>query len=71
MAGDRYFISDQYVPYYITCTVIKWIDLFTRRDYRDVIVDSLNHCCKEKSITIYAWVIMSNHMHLVAQASIF
>jgi putative transposase len=69
MAGDRYFISDQHIPYYVTCTVIKWIDLFTRRDYRDVIVDSLNHCCNEKGITIYAWVIMSNHMHLVAQAS--
>jgi hypothetical protein len=41
MSGARYVISDQHVPYFITCTVIKWIDLFMRQDYRDVIVDSL------------------------------
>ncbi|WP_028980141.1 REP-associated tyrosine transposase [Sporocytophaga myxococcoides] len=69
MAGDRYIISDQHVPYFITCTVIKWIDLFTRKDYRDIIVDSLNYCSREKHVTIYAWVIMSNHIHLALKAS--
>ncbi|MFN3403313.1 MAG: REP-associated tyrosine transposase [Cytophagaceae bacterium] len=68
MSGDKYLITDQHVPYYVTCSVIHWIDLFTRKDYRDIIVDSLNYCIKEKNVTIYAWVIMSNHIHLAAQA---
>lgn len=69
MSGDKYLISDQHAPYFITCTVIKWIDLFTRIDYRDVIVDSLNYCIKEKYLAIYAWVIMSNHIHLTVQCN--
>lgn len=67
MSGDRYQISDQHAPYFITCTVVRWIDLFTRKDYKDIIVDSLNHCVREKSLTVYGWVIMSNHIHLVGR----
>lgn len=40
MSGDRYYISDQHAPYFVTCTVIHWIDVFT---YKDIIVNSLNH----------------------------
>ena len=67
MSGSKYLISDQHSPYFITCTVIHWIDLFTREDYRNVIVDSLNYCIKNKNLTVYSWVIMSNHIHLAAQ----
>ncbi|MEQ8807545.1 MAG: transposase [Imperialibacter sp.] len=67
MFGSGYIIGDQHNPYFLTCTVIEWIDLFTRRDYKDAIVDSLNHCVAEKHLTIYAWVIMSNHIHLVGR----
>lgn len=67
MSGDKYLISDQHVAYFITCTVIQWIDLFTRESYREIVVDSLNYCTKEKHLTIYAWIIMSNHIHLAVQ----
>lgn len=67
MSGDRYYISDQHATYFITCTVIYWIDLFTRQSYRDIIVNSLNFCIREKHLVVYAWVIMSNHIHLVVR----
>jgi REP element-mobilizing transposase RayT len=66
MSGDRYFINDQHSRYFLTLTVIHWIDLFTRKEYRDVLVDSLKYCQAAKGLEIYAWVIMSNHIHLVA-----
>lgn len=65
MSGDRYLISDQQARYFLTMTVIQWIDVFSRREYRDILVDSLNYCIKAKGVDIYAWVIMSNHVHLV------
>lgn len=67
MSGDKYFINDQHGIYFLTVTVVNWIGLFTRIDYRDIIVDSLNYCVKHKGLIIYAWVIMSNHLHLVCQ----
>jgi putative transposase len=34
-----------------------------------IIVDSLNYCIVNKGITIYAWCLMTNHLHLVARAN--
>ena len=67
MSGDQYRIADQHACYFLTMTVVYWIDIFSRREYRDVVVDALNHCTKAKGLSIYAWVIMSNHVHLVAR----
>ena len=65
MSGDKYLISDKAGSYFVTFTVIHWIDIFSRKEYRDIIVESLNYCIAEKSLVVYAWVIMSNHVHLI------
>jgi putative transposase len=67
MAGDRYFIKDQKATYFLTLTVVNWIDIFTRVDYRDAVVDSLNYCINEKGLILNSWVIMSNHIHLIGR----
>ena len=51
--------------YFVTCTVVHWVDVFTRVEYRKLVVDSLIHCQKEKGLRIHAYVIMSNHIHLL------
>ncbi|WP_242692135.1 REP-associated tyrosine transposase [Aridibaculum aurantiacum] len=66
--GYAYKISDAGAVYFITCTVNKWVDVFTRKDYCDIIIDSLNFCVENKGLIIYGYVIMSNHLHLLVQA---
>ena len=39
--------------------------IFSLKEYRDIIVDSLNYCIAEKDLKVYAWVIMSIHVHLI------
>ena len=51
--------------YFTTSTVIDWVDIFTRASYRHIVVDSLAYCQKAKGLKIYAWVLMSNHLHMV------
>ena len=68
MSGDRYIISDQNSMYFLTFTIVGWIDVFTRKEYKLEIVDSLNYCISEKGLKVYAWCIMSNHIHLIASA---
>ncbi|PLW94216.1 MAG: transposase [Marinilabiliales bacterium] len=51
--------------YFVTFAVVEWIDVFTRTDYKDIILESLRHCQKEKGMEIYAWCIMTNHIHLI------
>lgn len=55
--------------YFLTLTVVGWIDVFTRKNHRDAIIESLKYCQKEKGLIIYAFVIMSNHLHLIVNTS--
>jgi REP element-mobilizing transposase RayT len=68
MSGDRYYIRDQNALYFITPTIVNWLDVFIRQEYKYVIVDSLNYCVDKKGLNIYAWCLMTSHMHLVASA---
>jgi len=63
-----YSISDQGAIHFITCTVGNWVDVFSRRTYVDIVADSLNYCINNKGLTVYGYVIMSNHIHLLIQA---
>ena len=53
--------------YFITFTVVGWIDVFTRRDYCDIIIKNLKYCQQHKGMELYAYVIMPSHIHLVAR----
>ncbi len=52
--------------YFITMTVVGWIDVFTRINHKLTIVDALKYCQKHKGLDLYAWCLMSNHLHLIA-----
>jgi REP element-mobilizing transposase RayT len=53
---------------YITCTIVGWMDLFSRPVYRDIVIDSLRFCQTEKGLQIFAYVLMSNHLHLIVKS---
>jgi len=51
--------------YFITPTIVEWIDLFTRKEYCELILDSLKFCQQKKGLVIHAWCIMPSHLHLI------
>jgi REP element-mobilizing transposase RayT len=66
--GFKYSIGGKGI-YFITFTVVDWVDVFTRRIYKDILVDSLKFCQQHKGLDIYSWVIMTNHVHLIVSTS--
>lgn len=56
--------------FFITITVIDWVDVFTREEYKNLIVESLDFCRRKKGLCIYAWVLMTNHLHLIVSHNI-
>ena len=52
--------------FFVTLTVVSWVDVFTRRHYCEELVKNIQYCQKHKGLELYAYVIMSNHMHWVA-----
>ncbi|WP_306565769.1 transposase [Flavobacterium lindanitolerans] len=62
---EGHIITEQEKAHFITATLVDWIDVFTRKNYRDCIIDCLDFCIKNKGMTVYGFVIMSNHIHLI------
>ncbi len=68
-------MSDKYTPrnpdgiYFLTMTVVEWVDVFTRREYKQLIVESLRYCQQHKGLELYAWCLMPSHLHLLARAA--
>jgi REP element-mobilizing transposase RayT len=65
--SDGYKIRDQQAVYFVTFTIVDWVDLLTRESYRDVLLENLNFYHEQRGLCIYAYVVMSNHMHLILQ----
>jgi putative transposase len=63
-----YKIVDPEGIYFITFATVEWIDVFTRPKYKDLLIESLKYCIEKKSLIVYSYVIMTNHIHLIASS---
>ncbi len=61
----NYKFWDQNRLHFISFSVVNWIDALTRPQYKDIIVESAKYCIKNKGLEIYAWCIMTNHVHMI------
>ncbi len=51
--------------YFVSFAVVYWIDVFIRRNYKDILIESLRYCQQNKGLRIHAWCIMTSHLHLI------
>ena len=68
MSEGGYKIRNQCAVHFITFAVVEWVDVFTNKSYRDIVLDSIRFCQKEKGLLLHSWCIMSNHVHLIVSA---
>ena len=61
----KYKFNNEAGLYLVTMVTVYWLDVFTRRLYKDIVINSLKYCIAEKGLIVYAFVIMSNHIHLI------
>jgi REP element-mobilizing transposase RayT len=62
-----YKISEKNGLYFLTFQVVGWVDIFTRKVYKDIVIESFVYCQNNKGLELFAYVIMSNHIHLLAR----
>ncbi len=67
--SDSYQIKDQSAMHFLTLQVVFWLDVFTRESYRKIIIESLRYCRDNKSLEVFGYVIMSNHVHLLVSSA--
>ena len=54
--------------YFVSFAVQSWVDVFTRNVYKDILIENLIYCQNNKGLEIFAWCIMTNHVHLMIRA---
>jgi len=69
MADSGYKIRNQYAIHFLTFTVVSWVDIFTRKECRDILIDAFKYCIDQKGMLLYAFEIMSNHIHVIMAAN--
>lgn len=66
--GQSYSINNPEGVYFITFATVEWVDVFTRKRYVEIVIDSLKYCQEKKGLNIHGWCLMSNHIHLIVSA---
>ncbi|RRQ50221.1 hypothetical protein DZC72_06560 [Maribacter algicola] len=64
MSGNYKFHNHEGL-YFVSFAVAKWLDVFSRNEYKDILIESLSNCQNKKGKEIMAWCIMTNHINLV------
>ena len=69
MAKDRYKIKSNTHPHFITATTVNWIPVFAIPTAVEILYESLRYLQASDGLNLYGYVIMENHLHLIAAAS--
>jgi putative transposase len=67
---SAYQIKEQDKVHYLTLQIVYWIDIFSRKQYKDIIIESFKYCQQHKGLELFAYVIMSNHIHMIVRSSL-
>jgi len=51
--------------YFVSFSVVNWIDVFIRREYQEILISSITYCQQNKNLKIYCYCIMPSHVHFI------
>jgi REP element-mobilizing transposase RayT len=68
MPRSRYRIFETEYPYFMTCSIVGWLPLFTRPEAVKFVLDSWKYSQRERGLKLFGYVVMENHVHLIASA---
>ena len=66
---EGYVIRDQTLPHFLTVTIVDWVDVFSRKNYREAVIECFDFCIKNKGMILYSYAIMSNHIHMIVNTN--
>jgi putative transposase len=67
--SSKYKVGEDAIAHFVTFSVVGWIDVFSREQYKELFIESLKYCQENKGMVLHAWVIMTNHVHLIISSN--
>ncbi len=68
MGRSRYRFIHPDQPHFLTVSVLHWLPVFTRPESVNILLSSLQYLCS-RGLRLYAWVVLEDHLHLIAQSA--
>ena len=68
MTRTRYRIFETEYPYFMTCTIVGWLPVFTRPEAVQILFDCWRFLQQERQFNLYGYVVLENRLHLIASA---
>ena len=69
MSKTRYkIVTDGGEPYFLTCAVVNWLPVFGNPKIAEICLDSLRFLHDHRRLVLHGYVLMENHLHLVASS---
>jgi REP element-mobilizing transposase RayT len=68
MPRTRYRIYETEYPYFLTCTIVGWLPVFTRPAAVHILFDCWRYLQANKGFVLFGYVVLENHLHLIASA---
>ncbi|MDB5257888.1 MAG: Transposase like protein [Chitinophagaceae bacterium] len=65
----KYRVGNNRHAHFVTFSVVNWIDVFIRNEYRAVLIKSIEYCQEHKGLHIHNYCIMPSHIHLIASTT--
>ncbi len=66
--SEKYKIHNDENPYFVTFSLVEWVNLFHLYIYADIIIQSLKYCQNHYGLEIYGYCIMPSHIHLIIRS---
>lgn len=67
MGRSRYKFHENYYPYFCTSSIVGGLPLFMNPSITKIVLDALCYLQNENKVCLYGYVIMPNHLHLIAE----
>ncbi len=63
--STKYRFNNPKGMYFVTFAVVAWVDVFMLQMCSDIFCNSVRYCHEQKAPRLYAWCLMSNHIHWI------
>ena len=69
MGKSRYKVGTEgMAPYFVTCSVVNWLPIFSNPAIAGVVLDSLRFLHEHRRLALHGYVLMENHLHLIGSS---
>ena len=68
MTVSRYRFLEIDQPYFVTCTVVGWLPVFTRPEAVQILLNSWQFHSENRNLRLFAYVVLENHLHFIGQS---